>query len=386
MNLDVSTFGQVFTPCYIVSDMINLMKNQGTILEPSAGDGAFTKKLDNTRLTAIEIDEQLAEKNNFINMDFFLFPVHNKFDTIIGNPPYVRYQDINKSTKALLNNNEIDYSLFDNRSNLYLFFIYKSILHLNDHGELIFITPRDFLKSTSAIKLNEFIFNNGTITEFIETGDKKIFKDASPNTAIWRFEKNNHTKITSCVRNFTLNKGQIYFTKNRYTINFSDIFFVKVGAVSGLDSCFVHSDGTSFVCSYTAKTGKLKKMIYNEQHPSLVQFKNILINRKIRRFNENNWWEWGRGYYQSDSQRIYVNTKTRNKNPFFLSDCKAYDGSVLAIFLIRQISHQELVTICNLLNSVDWEELGFIVDGRFIFSQKSLENTLLPSYFRKWII
>lgn len=27
-------------------------------------------------------------------MDFFDFPVSEKFDTIIGNPPYVRFQDI----------------------------------------------------------------------------------------------------------------------------------------------------------------------------------------------------------------------------------------------------------------------------------------------------
>ena len=32
-------------------------------------------------------------------MDFFQYSIENKSDTIIGNPPYVRYQDIPKDTK-----------------------------------------------------------------------------------------------------------------------------------------------------------------------------------------------------------------------------------------------------------------------------------------------
>jgi len=385
--VNVENLGQVFTPSFIVADMINLIKRGDTILEPSAGDGAFVSKL-NGDITAIEIDEKLAKKYNFLNIDFFEYPLSNKFDTIIGNPPYVKYQNILPSTKKLIQPslfNEIDYSIFDNRSNLYLFFIYKSILHLKPRGELIFITPREFLKATSAIKLNKFIYSQGTITDIIELGDKKIFKNAQPNTIIWRFEKDNFTRKTSICKNFTLNKGQLLFTKNRYTINFSDIAFVKVGAVSGADRCFEHPEGIEFVCSYTNKTGKIKKMIYNSYHKDLEKYKSILINRKIRKFNENNWWEWGRKFYESDKKRVYVNHKTRNKNPFFISDIKAYDGSILAIFPKKELNTSQLEKFCNMLNRVDWEELGFVVDGRYIFNQRSLENSLLPSDFREFL-
>jgi adenine-specific DNA-methyltransferase len=388
MKLDVSNLGQVFTPPFIVSDMIKLIKNHGSILEPSAGDGAFTKKLDKSKLVAIEYDTKLAKKHNFLNIDFFAYPIENKFDTIIGNPPYVRYQDIPEETKKLLTTslfNSIDYSIFDNRSNLYLFFIYKAILHLKDNGELIFITPRDFLKATSAIKLNEFIFKNGTITDIVELGDKKIFKNAQPNTIIWRFEKDNFSRKTSIIKNFIFNKGQLLFTKNRYSINFKDIAFVKVGAVSGADRYFEHKDGIEFVCSYTNKTGKTKKMIYNRYHKDLEKVKEKLLNRKIKKFNENNWYEWGRKYYKSDNLRIYVNSKTRNKKPFFIHNIKAYDGSILAIFPQKKLNKKELEKMCQMLNEVDWEELGFVVDGRFLFSQKSLENSILPPEFKEFL-
>jgi hypothetical protein len=36
----------------------------------------------------------------------------------------------------------------------------------------------------------------------------------------------------------------------------------------------------------------------------------------------------------------------------------------------------------DLLNEVDWCELGFKVGGRLCFTQKSLENVYLPDYFK----
>ncbi len=377
MQLNIVNLGQVFTPFHIVSGMISMMKNKGNILEPSAGDGAFSKNFPKEKIIAIEYDKKLAQKNNFFNIDFFNYSIRNKFDTVIGNPPYVRYQDINKDTKKLVST----YKIFDHRSNLYLFFIYKSILHLKENGELIFITPRDFLKSTSSINLNNFIYQNGTITDIIELGDKKVFKNASPNTAIWRFEKNNFKRITSLKKKFVVNAGQIFFTKKEYSVYFKDIAFVKVGAVSGKDKYFENEDGIDFVCSYTNKTQKIKRMIYNQYHPDLEIHKENLLNRKIKKFTQKDWYMWGRNCYESDKNRIYVNCKTRNKKPFFMHDIKHYDGSVMAVFLKGNDSYEKLEKFCKMLNHVHWYELGFVVDGRFIFSQKSLENTLLPQEF-----
>ena len=377
LEKDVENLGQVFTPDFVVSQMLVLKKKSGAVLEPSCGDGAFLKHLSGN-FVGLEIDQRFKNKN-VLNQDFFDYPTENKFDTIIGNPPYVRFNDISQETKGKLRSN-----LFDKRSNLYLFFIEKSIRHLNPDGEIIFITPRDFLKATSSIKLNNFIYQNGTITDIIDLGDKKIFEGFSPNCIIWRFEKDNFSRKTNFHKNFIFSNGQLLFVDNFYPINFQDIFFVKVGAVSGADDIFAEpkNSNTEFVCSFTAATGKTKKMIYNKKIKHLEKFKPRLLNRKIKKFNENNWWTWGRDFFASELKRIYVNCKTRNKAPFFIHQSNFYDGSILAIFPHNQkINLRELT---NDLNNVDWGELGFICDGRYIFSQKSLENCVLPENFRKY--
>ncbi|WP_267523602.1 class I SAM-dependent methyltransferase [Campylobacter sp. MG1] len=380
--MNIKTLGQVFTPTNIVAEMLGLIKNNGRFLEPSCGDGAFFQYLPNNKI-GIEIDKNVIKSNNILNIDFFDYSLDEKFDTIIGNPPYVKHQDINNKTKLILKQFN---ALFDARSNLYLYFIYKSILHLKDKGELIFITPRDFLKNTSSIKLNNFIFSQGTITDFIDLGDKKIFNNAQPNCAIWRFEKNNFKRTTTEYKKFNCINGQLLFTNNNYFIPFNKLFYVKVGAVSGADKIFHNEQygNVDFVNSQTCKTKKTKKMIYGDFAKTcqyIISHKDELINRKIRTFNESNYWQWGRDYYKSEQKRIYVNTKTRNKKPFFTHTCKAYDGSILAIFPKFDIDKIGIDKVCDILNNTNWNELGFVCDGRFLFSQKSLENCVLDDNF-----
>jgi len=370
-KLKVEDLGQVFTESKIVQKMLKLRKNNGSILEPSCGDGAFFNVIENC--VGIEYDKDVCPESA-INMNFLDYSIENKFETIIGNPPYVKYKNIDVETKSKLN-----MSLFDERSNLYLFFIEKCINHLKDNGELIFIVPRDFIKATSAIKLNKFIYSQGTITDWEDLGDEIIFPGFSPNCAIFRFEKNNFTRKTNGNLNFIESNGQLLFVNENPQYKFSDYFFVKVGAVSGADEIFTNENGNmNFVCSKTVESCETRKMFYNIEDSLLLKNKNELINRKIKKFTEKNWYMWGRGYFESDLPRIYVNGKTRKNNPFFINDCKAYDGSILAIFpkfKIKDNEHLEL--ICEYLNKIDWEELGFKCGGRYLFNQKSLENILL---------
>ncbi|GHT92141.1 DNA methyltransferase [Betaproteobacteria bacterium] len=384
MSRDVAILGQVFTPERIVDTMLSLRTNAGRVLEPSAGEGAFSRRLPGC--VAIELDSSVAPPGARV-MDFFAYPLRERFQTIIGNPPYVRYQDIAPQTRALF-----DSRLFDARSNLFLFFIEKCVRHLDDGGELIFITPRDFIKLTGAARLNHWLYGQGTITHWIETGDARIFADAVPNCAIFRFVRGDFSRQTLFrrlsdaqwdAREMVHIDGQLAFTHAHLSVALADLFSVKVGAVSGADDVFTHAEGNlELVCSRTATTGETRRMIYNLRHPTLEQHKTRLINRRVRPFDESNWWKWGRAYSDVDGPRIYVNCKTRQTRPFFTHTCRAYDGAILALF--PSVQGMNLTRAIALLNdAVPWEELGFVVDGRYLFTQRALATLMLPEVFNE---
>lgn len=399
-DVAASALGQVFTPERIVRSMLRLRRNAGRVLEPSCGDGAFLRHLHHA--VGIELDPRQCPAGA-LNMDFFAYPESEKFDTVIGNPPYVRYQDISPATRALLRRDG-----FDGRSNLYLFFIEKCLRHLAPGGELIFITPRDFLKSTSARNLNRRLHASGTITHAIDLGDARVFADAVPNCLIWRFELGNTCHHTACAhlgqsddlahslehppwvyRHFSECAGHLLFSKGEYGLALADVASVRVGAVSGADPVFASATaGTrDFVNSATVRNGQTRRMIWvaptDPPPAALLPHKTRLLARRIRRFDENNWWHWGRGYPQTDAPRIYVNTKTRRNHPFFVHACTHFDGAVLGIF-----PHDpaiDLEAFRDALNEVDWKDLGFVCDGRYLFTQRSLENAPLPERFRSFL-
>jgi len=366
--MNINELGQVFTPPAVVSAMLALRQNFGRVLEPSAGAGAFMRALESDAV-GFELDARVVADARVQVGDFFAYSLDNRFDTIIGNPPYVRYQDIRLSTKRLL-----PMEWFDRRSNLYLFFIAKCMAHLDTGGELIFITPRDFMKSTNAKRLNEALYKQGSMTHFIELGDARVFDGYTPNCAIWRWQRGLKSRKTAQGNLFCYQDGQIWFGDAPPTGDrLGDYADVKVGAVSGADNIFANNRhaNISMVCSQTRATGLERKMIYNKRCEYLQQHKAALLRRRIRRFDESNWWQWGRRYDDRPGARVYVNCKTRHAKPFFASDTRAYDGSVLALFPKDGISASRLA---GKLNRVDWQALGFVCDGRLMFTQKSLAN------------
>jgi adenine-specific DNA-methyltransferase len=372
---NTEVLGQVFTPDEIVIRMLELRQNYGSIMEPSCGNGAFWERIKSQNAIGIEIDSHWCPLD-CLNLDFFKYQTIFKFATIIGNPPYVAGKNIDPQIRIGLK------EYFHFKTNLYVHFIDKCLDHLNETGELIFITPRDFIKLTTAKPLNDRLFSEGSITHWYECGEKSLFKGkTAPNLVIWRFAKNapKETLTNNGIRRFINTNGILSFAIDEHNVRLGDLFDIRVGGVTGADEIFVHPDGNiEIVCSETLQTGKTRRVYCDICDDYIRSHKDRLINRGIKKFSEANWWRWGRGLYVSDRPRIYVNCKTRHPSPFFLHRCNNFDGAVLALFPKTEMS---LERACTILNSLNWNELGFKYDGRFMFSHKSLSNALLPSKF-----
>ena len=364
----------------IADRMLALRQNYGKVLDPAAVNDGFSKYIDDCVVFSIEKNIKTGCESEF---SFLSIPESSKFETIISDLPYLSYKDIPLSVK-----NTLSKDVLANKNNMYVYYIDKCIRHLPNGGELIAITSRNFLKASNSSNANKSLYENGTITHFFDLSDQRYFSGSNSPSAIWRFEKGDYRRKTITFggeKSFKCSGGQLSFVGDEVgSVRLGDVFNVKVGAISGANEVFENEEfgNVDFVCSYTCKTGRTRKMIFVEDAPIsfLNQFKSKLINRKGAKFTENNWWTWGRVESISSSPRIYVNERTRNKSPFFLNSCNRYDSSVLALFPIGDVNINNAVMA---LNKIDWESFGFIHSGRYIFSKKSLEELILPDNIYK---
>lgn len=113
------------------------------------------------------------------------------FDVVIGNPPYVRVQNLDYRTIDYYKNN---FEVCHQRTDLYLMFFEKGYNIINDTGLLSFINPILFINSDYGKGLRKYLINTG-ISEIIDFGDLPIFSDAITYTGIFTLSKVKNTKF-----------------------------------------------------------------------------------------------------------------------------------------------------------------------------------------------
>lgn len=108
------------------------------------------------------------------------------FDIIVGNPPYIRPHNIPDNEKVYLWNK---YEIASQKTDIYAFFIEKSIKLLKDYSILSFIVPKTWFSIYSFEKLRKFVLEN-THINLIGNLPSKVFSDAVVETTIIQVEKN----------------------------------------------------------------------------------------------------------------------------------------------------------------------------------------------------
>ena len=166
------------------------------ILEPRCGDGAFLKSLKKGKysfnsVTAIEYykeEAQKAQKVTLQNTKVIISDFHKycnttsqKFDIVIGNPPYIRYQYFDKEQQQealkIFKKNNIKYSKL---MNSWSAFVVGCTNLLNDNGKLAFVLPSEILQVINAKVIREFLlkqYSKISIVSFKKLVFEKIQQD-----------------------------------------------------------------------------------------------------------------------------------------------------------------------------------------------------------------
>lgn len=348
--------GKIYTPENIVDLMISdLDISQMSVLEPSCGDGNFVCKLLNAKsLKVQDIDQEalnrLKERTGItgINENFLLSDVNEKFDLIIGNPPYIKLQDLTEDDRKILKNFETCAGSCD----IYYAFIEQSLKKLKKNGILRFIIPNSWLINSSAKKLRNLLSKYDI--EVFDFKDEKVFKNIGTYTCILTVRNSKgRIKVSSKNNSFYLNdKEDLWAQKPDLKFNFkfenglatlcdkAFVFEKKEGNkyFSKVNNSFIEIEDEyikpiikgstleEYWCLYPYDNNGCKKKPNGKAMEYLLSIKEILENRDY----DDEWWNFGRrqGIKNMSGKKIVMSTiVSPNKEiKYKITDDLVYSG------------------------------------------------------------
>ncbi|WQZ22783.1 class I SAM-dependent DNA methyltransferase [Helicobacter pylori] len=113
------------------------------------------------------------------------------FDCIIGNPPYIRQEQI-KDLKPLLEKQYQDF--YNSTADIYTYFFALSFHLLKEKGVSAFITSNKYARAKYGAKLREWLLKKTTIVSYMELNALKVFESAAVDTSIMSFIKQTPSK------------------------------------------------------------------------------------------------------------------------------------------------------------------------------------------------
>ena len=187
--------GGYYTP-HEISRFIStwaIRSENDTVLEPSCGDGSFLKAIQSTltafgttseqlikNVTGVELDCVEAKKaaaygSEVICSDFFSYYQENidgkkRYDVILGNPPFIRYQNFNEDYRKIAFSLMNDHGFHPNRlTNIWLPFLLLSCKALKPDGRIGMVIPAELFQVDYAAEARQFLseyFEKLTIVTF----------------------------------------------------------------------------------------------------------------------------------------------------------------------------------------------------------------------------
>lgn len=135
------------------------------------------------------------------------------FDLIIGNPPYIRQEELKELKSHLAKN----YKVYKGTSDIYTYFYELGFNVLKDRGGVLsYITSNKYTRAGYGEPLREFLLKNTTILEYIDLNGIKVFDSATVDTSILSFlkSKSKDTKFKYLALNNELLKESYFNIEN----------------------------------------------------------------------------------------------------------------------------------------------------------------------------
>ncbi len=144
-------------------------------LRKKLDDALSGREYQNAFEWRFEFPEVLDDEGDFLG-----------FDCIIGNPPYIRQEQI-RDIKPLLQKQYRDF--YNSTADIYTYFFALSYHLLKDKGFNAFITSNKYARAKYGAQLRELLLKKTTIVSYMELNALKVFESAAVDTSIMSFIK-----------------------------------------------------------------------------------------------------------------------------------------------------------------------------------------------------
>ncbi|NIF90649.1 N-6 DNA methylase [Burkholderia sp. Cy-637] len=201
--------GAFFTPDEITRFVVSwAVRTSGdSVLEPSAGDAAFlVAAVDRLRtlnpgknsrplVNGVEIHAHSAQiarerileaggKSKILDSDFFAVQPNPVYDAVIGNPPYIRYQDFSGEARARSREAALRGGVsLTGLASSWAAFTVHSAMFLKQGGRLGLVLPAELLSVNYAAPVRRFLFNRFRDVELV-LFDEQVFPEAEADVVL----------------------------------------------------------------------------------------------------------------------------------------------------------------------------------------------------------
>jgi len=152
------------------------------------------------------------------------------FDAIVGNPPYIRVQNLDPKERELFSQT---FKSALGSYDIYLLFVEQAIKLLKEGSKFGFIMPTKFFQADYGRNLRKLILENCNIDQIVDFGTTKVFGEATTYPCLFFFTKTKNKNATfryvkveedpSCIQEI-MNKP---ITEKRHSTDKYEIFEVR---------------------------------------------------------------------------------------------------------------------------------------------------------------
>lgn len=360
--------------------------------------------------------DDLANKHNLPKVTWNLFQTDalkwktsEKFDYIVGNPPYVAYRELNDENRTYLRENFK--SCRQGKFDYCYAFIEMAINLLSETGVLVYLVPNNIYKNVFAEDLRNMLRPHITRIDIFPA--QKLFKDVLTSTSIFVYERSSQEEDILCKditskHDYRIKRdnliGKWMFREQddncKTTCRFGEYFKASSSVATLLNEAFIitqldkasfnieksiirpavspkskHFKKTEYIIfPYFYEKGRLcriKPEIFEKEYPGAAEYLKKYLDRLNARKADKNaqWYEYGRSQalQHLNQEKLLLSTVVTNKVEVYRigSQDIPYTGIYIVPTGDKPIELAE--KILNSKNFMDYiKKIGINVNGKSV--------------------